>query len=198
MADLTGYSALTVRQVVERLEVFTGLETQNRYEILAPDGASLMFAHEESGFLSRQFLRNHRPLNLYIVEPDGSPALTASRGFFFFLSHMHVHGADGRAVGSVHRQLTFLKRRFSLETPAMQIASVEGPLFKPNTFMITRDGGEVARITKQWGGVLREAFSKADTFNVEFSTPHDQDFSLLVLATALVIDLEFFEKKGRR
>jgi len=64
--------------------------------------------------------------------------------------------------------------------------------------MITRDGGEIARIAKQWGGILREGFSKADTFNVEFSTPHDQDFSLLVLAMALVIDLEFFENKGRR
>ena len=198
MADLAGYNALTVRQVVERLEVFTGLETQNRYEVLAPDGTPLLYAHEESGFLGRQFLRNHRPLKLHIMEPDGGHVLTASRGFFFFLSHMHVQGADGRAIGSVHRQFTFLKRRFRLEGPAMQTAGVEGPLFKPNTFMITRDGGEVARITKQWGGVLREGFSKADTFNVEFSMPHDQDFSLLVLATALVIDLEFFENKGRR
>ena len=58
------------------------------------------------------------------------------------------------------------------------------------------DGIEVARVTKQWGGIMREAFSDADTFKVQQDPGLDQDLSLLVLATAFAIDLDFFESGG--
>ena len=44
---------------------------------------------------------------------------------------------------------------------------------------------------------MREGFSDADTFKVQFDhSSMDQDFAHLVLATALAIDLDFFESKG--
>lgn len=74
------------------------------------------------------------------------------------------------------------------------IAEVRGPMFRPNTFMIYRDGEEVARITKQWSGILKEAFTDADTFRLQQNTEGlGQEFALLTLATAFAIDLDFFE-----
>ena len=65
------------------------------------------------------------------------------------------------------------------------------------TLMVFNKGKEVGRITKQWGGIAREAFSDADTFRVQMDTgATDQAFALMVLATALAIDLDFFEGKG--
>ena len=61
MIDLSRHGELIVRQEVEHLEVFSGLETQNRYGVLTPDGDRLLYAYEESGFLSRILLKKHRP-----------------------------------------------------------------------------------------------------------------------------------------
>ena len=75
---------------------------------------------------------------------------------------------------------------------------MRGPLFRPNTFFVTRGGAEAVRITKRWSGVLREAFSRADTFHVESApTGREPAFATLALATALALDLGFFEDRGR-
>ena len=69
---------------------------------------------------------------------------------------------------------------------------------KPNTFTIQRDGSEIARVTKRWSGVVREAFSDADTFQIQQDAPGiTRDLSLLILATAFAIDFDFFESGGR-
>ena len=195
MIDLTQYSELTVRQEVEHLEVFSGFETSNRYRITTPEGEPLLYAFEESGFLGRQFLKGHRPLTLHIVDQDNEPLLVASRSFFFFLSHLHVSDGYDRPIGSLRRSFAVLKRRFTLEDPTgAPIAEVRGPLFRPNTFMIYKNGEEVARITKQWSGIMKEAFTDADTFRLQQNTEGlEQEFALLTLATALAIDLDFFE-----
>lgn len=200
MIDLTRYQELVVRQHVEPLEVFTGLESENRYSVNTPEGDSLLYAYEESGFFGRQFLRTHRPLTLHVMDGQREPVLEASRSFFWFFSHLHVRDGTGRPLGSLRRRFAPLRRRFVLEGPISQpVAEVRGSLLHPNTFAVHRQGSEVARITKRWSGPLREAFSRADTFQVQF-TAHEggPDFSLLVLAAAFAIDLDFFERgKGR-
>ena len=198
MIDLRQFDELVVRQEVEHLEVFTGLEATNRYSVLTPEGETLLFAYEESGFLGRQFLRSHRPLTLHVVDGEGRPFLTASRGFFWLLSHLDVQDAADRAVGSLRRRFAVLKRTFTLEDPAGQaIGEVRGRLIRPNTFMVYRHGSEVARITKQWSGALKEAFTDADTFHLQLDNRQlDLDYTLLILATAFAIDLDFFESGG--
>jgi uncharacterized protein YxjI len=197
MIDLTRHPEIVVRQQVEVLEVFTGFETANRYVVSTPEGEQLLYAYEESGWLSRQFLKTHRPLTLQVIDNERQTLLSASRSFFWFLSHLHVRDGVGRPVGSLRRQFAFLKRRFLLEDASGNpIAEVQGKLFRPNTFMFYVHGSEVARVTKQWGGIMREAFSDADTFKVQQDPGLDQDLSLLVLATAFAVDLDFFESGG--
>ena len=198
MVDLTQYNELIVQQQVEHLEAFTGIETENRYSVLTPDGEPIAHAYEESGFLARMFLRNHRPLTLHVVDDQNEPLLTASRGFFWFFSHLHVSDGAEQPVGSLFRRFGILKRRFSMEDlNGTEVAEMTGPLFRPNTFMIYQRGEEVARVTKQWSGILREGLTDADTFRVEFSSPtRDQRFCTLVLAAAFSIDLDFFESGG--
>ena len=198
MVDIQRFEELIVHQEVEYLEVFTGFETENRYSVSTPEGEILLYAYEESGWLGRQFLSSHRALNLHFVDSDGELVLTATRKFFWFLSHLHVEDADGRPIGSLRRRFGVFKRRFSLEDGnGKPIGEVQGPLLRPHTFMIYKDDTEIARVTKQWGGILREGFSDADTFKVQFDhSSMDQDFAHLVLATALAIDLDFFESKG--
>ena len=114
MIDLTQHQELIVRQQVEHLEAFTGFETENRYEILTPDGQSLLYAYEESGGMARFFLKTHRPLDIHVIDQDGNLVLSASRDFFWFLSHLHVSDASGNHIGTLNRRFAVLKRRLTL------------------------------------------------------------------------------------
>ena len=122
--------------------------------------------------------------------------IAPSRSFFFLLSHLQVQDGDGREVGSLRRRFSLWGRRFTIEdSVGTVLAEIHGPYFRLNTFMVYKQGEEIGRVTKQWSGIGREAFTDADTFRVEMETSKiDQDFSLLMLASALAIDLDFFEK----
>ena len=124
--------------------------------------------------------------------------MTAWRSFFWLFSHLHVVDANERPVGSLRRQFALLGRRFTIEDAQGEpIAEIRGRLLRPNTFMFYRDDQEVARVTKQWSGIMREALTDADTFLVQMDTRDlGQGFAMLVLASAFVIDLDFFENSG--
>lgn len=199
MVDLTQYTELIVRQRVEMTEAFSGFETANRYQVSTPEGTPVAYAHEESGFMARMFLKNHRPLTIVVRDADGQPLLTASRRFFWFWSHLHVSDGSGMYVGSLRRRFTWVGRRIIVEdSTGAEVARIRGRLLRPNTFMVYQNGTEVARVTKRWSGLLRESFSDADTFQVQMEGPRlGQQFCLLMLAAAFAVDLDFFEKGGR-
>lgn len=194
MTDLTQYSELIIRQRVEQFEIFTPFETANQYSIQSSEGEQLMYAYEESGGMSRQFIGSHRPLSIHVIDGNGKPVLEASRDFFWFLSHLRID-VDGRRIGTLNRQFGF-NRRFSLaDTNERELAQIVGTVFRPHTF-IAKDGqgSEIARVTKRWSGLGREMFTDADNFVVQFTDgATGQEFRLLMLASAFAIDLDFFE-----
>ena len=196
MTDLTRYSELVIRQQIEQMEIFTPFETANRYSVHSSDGAQLMYAYEESGDISRQFAGSHRALSIHVVESDGAPVLQASRDFFWFRSHLRVD-ADGRRIGALNRVFG-LGRKFALvDQNDREITRLTSGLFRPHTFIAQSASGEIARVTKQWSGFGREMFTDADTFVVQFTDGStDNDFRLLMLASAFAIDLDFFENQS--
>ena len=193
--ELAQDGRLVVKQRVEGLEAITGIETRNRYEVMTPDGRTVMLAYEESGGLGRVLLQRNRALTLHIAGLDGTDMLVASRAFFWFFPTMHVQTGDGRPIGTIRRKFGLLKRKIVLENErGSPVAEVTGSVFRRYTFMVNRRGQEVARITKQWSGIGREMFTDADTFAVDLPVEHEEDLQSLVLATAFAVDLDFFEK----
>ena len=192
---LTQHSELMIRQRVEKLEAVTGLETANRYTVMTAQGDELLHAQEESGTFSRMLLKRHRPLTLRVTDSDKNEVLVASRRFFWFLSHLHVSDPSGRDIGTLRRRISFPARKLTIEGQGgLQIAEIRGPMLKPKTFTVYKQEREVARITKQWSGMMKEAFTDADTFKLELSdSGMDEEFALLMLASAFAIDLDFFE-----
>ncbi len=199
MIDLSQYQELVVRQSRELIEVFTEFETANKYKILTPDGEEAMYAYEESGMISRQFLGTHRPLRLHVTDKEGHQVLFASRDFYWLFSHLNVEDGEGNSLGRLNRRFGMLKRKFAvLDANGNQIAGINGSAFRRYTFTLNdHRGEEIGRITKQWGGIAREAFTDADTFHVQFSDAgSSQEVRLMLIASAFAIDMDFFEKKG--
>ena len=71
-------------------------------------------------------------------------------------------------------------------------------MFKPWTFNVMADHVQVGSIKKQWSGLLKEAFTKADTFTVSFDHPGlSVTDRKLILAAAIAIDIDYFEQKDK-
>ena len=199
MIDLAQHEELVICQQVEHVEAFIGFEMANQYSVFTPGGHQMFHAFEESGTVSRQFMGSHRPLNIHLVDDRGDTIMTASRPFFWFRSNLQVMDGYGNHMGALYRQFGILGRKFALvDADDQQIAQIKGNVFRRYTFVVEDSrGSELGRITKEWGGLVREAYTDADTFRVQFrDRERSHEFRMLVLASAFAIDMDFFEGKA--
>lgn len=191
---------LVVRQHKEMLEAFTDIETNNRYTVQSPDGKVTLFAAETGSgfgaFLTRGLLKAKRPFTILTRDASGSVALNLRRPWTWFFSHLDVMDGTGRLLGTVQQRFAFFARRFSvLDANGNEVAELHGPFFRPWTFRVLVGGQEVGKISKRWSGMLREAFTDADTFGVEFGPSMSPDVRVLVLGATFLIDFLYFEDK---
>lgn len=199
---------LVLQQRYAPLEIATGIEQPNRYDLFTESGALVGRAAENSagaeGFLTRWIFGSRRPFRMEIGLGDAAAPreiLRAERPWKWFLDRIDVAGADGRPLGSVRQRLSLLRRRFDVLSPGGALrARIVGPFFHPWTFVVETGpdgaGREVGRIEKRWGGLATEAFTDADTFAL--SLPQgDPALRRLVLAAAILVDFGYFENRAR-
>jgi len=177
LAVLQQSSELMIVQKREIAELF-GLETRNKYAIEV-NGAPLGFAAEQGkgglAFFARMFFGHWRTFEI------------------------HFFDAVGRQLGAIQQRFAFLWKRFDVTDPSGRVLlTVSSPIWRPWTFVFTRDDRELARVEKKWSGMLQEAFTDADRFRVAFDSPElNLDERSLVLAAGIFIDLQYFERKAQ-
>jgi uncharacterized protein YxjI len=190
--------SLVVQQRKEMLEVFTDFETANRYTIADPSGHTVMHAAETGtggmAFITRSFLKTKRPFTMQLVDPAGGLVFTLKRPWNWFFSELHVHDASGQKLGWIDERWAFFARKFTIYGPANEeLAELHGPFFRPWTFRIRVGGADVGAIKKQWSGLLKEAFTDADTFGLELGPSMNAQLRALALAATFLIDFLYFE-----
>lgn len=193
--------SLVVSQKKEMLEVFTDLETKNRYSISQPDGQLALVAAELGGgamaLISRSFFKAKRPFTMRITDPQGQVQLTLRRPWNWFFSELHVTDATGARVGMIDQKFALFSRRFVITDAAgTELGQLHGPFFRPWTFRVMAGGQQVGKISKQWSGLLKEAFTDADNFGVEFGPSMSPALRTLVLAATFLIDFLYFEDRN--
>ena len=203
MKSLIGDSKFVkIRQIKEKLEIFTGWETANKYQVLDEHGGPLGYAAERKkgilGALTKNFLKSHRPMDIDIWNSQKELVLTAKRPFFFFFSDMRVY-RDQHLLGEIKTRFGIIKRKYDLlDARGSVFARIESPRWRLWTFQIKDSRGEDAgQISKKWGGVLKEVFSDSDSFGTDLSKRDwkEEEQALILLAT-LSIDLDFFEENS--
>jgi uncharacterized protein YxjI len=192
--------ALVIRQQKEMLEVFTDFETKNRYVVQLPDGQPALYAAEQGGgamaFLTRSFLKSRRPFTMRLLDAHGQVVFVLERPWTWFFSELHVRDGQGQRLGMIDQRWAFFARRFAvLDANNREVAQLHGPFFRPWTFRVMQGDQEVGRITKQWSGLLREAFTDADTFGVQLGPQLDERLRALALAATFLIDFLYFEDR---
>lgn len=195
MERLKSAESLVVRQQKEWGEIVTGFETRNRYSVHDASGAQVYFAAEEGSMLARLALKVMRPFSIHILSSGGKEVLRGDKPFRFYFHEMSVHTPEGRFIGKIKREFALLQRNFTVtDAQGSEVYSISGPFFHPWTFKVLSGGMEAGKILKNWSGMLKEAFSDADNFSVEFPAGADADRKALLLAALFLIDIIYFEK----
>lgn len=198
---LTHHSTLFIQQRKEWTEIVIDWETSNKYAILdSQRGEQGFIAERGGGFatkLKRLLLRSHRPLDIDVLSRTSEVLLHLSRAFFWFFSDLDVKSPEGERFGSVHRRFGILRKIYDLKDETGHVfARIESPIWRLWTFPVV---GTQAVISKKWGGALRELFTDADTYRVDFSDhPWSNPQRAVLLAAAISIDFDFFENNQGR
>lgn len=194
------YQQLYVQQRKEWIEIVVDWETTNKYAVLDQSGAEVAFIAERGGGwitrLKRWFFRSHRAFEIDVLSKSSQVLLHLSRPFFWFFSDLAVSSPQGEKFGSVHRRFGVLFKKYDLRDEMGQVfARVKSPIWRLWTFPVQDLSGQTrSTIAKRWGGVLREVFSDADTYQVDFgSHPWTPAQKAVLFAAAISIDFDFFE-----
>jgi uncharacterized protein YxjI len=199
---LAQHRRLMVRQRHELGELF-GFETRNKYEVVSEGGAPVAYAAEQGkgffGFLFRQALGHWRKFEIQFFTPDRGPFMTARHPFRWFFQRLEVYDAAGVFVGAIQQRFSIFTKRFDVHDASGQVVmEVSSPFWKLWTFPFMARGAQVASVQKKWSGLLSEAFTDKDNFLVDLGEGGlGENERQLVLAAALFIDLQYFEKKAR-
>jgi uncharacterized protein YxjI len=190
--------SLIVKQKKEWGEIFTGFETRNRYAVQDETGTDLMYAAEvHTGFLSRNFLQAYRPWTIQVLDNDGQMLLSFQRPFKFYFHRVEITNPDGQVLGSVVRRFSWLRRIYHvLDAQGNELYQLFGPILHPWTFNVLRSGEEVGKITKKWSGLLKEAFTDADTFGINYQGDLPAEHKDILLGAVFLIDFVHFEQKS--
>ena len=99
-------------------------------------------------------------------------------------------------VGSIQRRFSLLYKLYVLcDRRVKVIARIRTPIWKFWVFpVLNSNDAEIGKVSKNWSGFLKEYFTDADRFSVEFPSSWKSDEKAILLAAAISIDLDYFEE----
>lgn len=199
LVNLSAERRLFVKQIHE-LGEWIGFETRNKYQIVAEDGRQIAFAAEQQkgifGFLLRQYLGHWRKFDVHFFTPDRKVFLVGHHPFRWFFERIELTETGGKYLGAIQKRFSILTKRFDVQNErGLTILEVSSPIWKLWTFSFKHRGKEVACVKKKWSGVLSEAFTDRDNFLVEFGEGMSEAEKKIITASAVFIDLLYFERK---
>jgi uncharacterized protein YxjI len=201
LQTLTQANAIYIRQKFEIAEIF-GFETRNHYQIQTDDGQQFGYCAEPkldfADAIVRHFLGHWRVFNVVGTDMADRQVFRVHHPFRWFFQRLDIFGAGDRPVGSLQQRFAWLNKKFDfLDTRGRVLMTMTSPLWKIWTFPIKKGERDVSVIEKKWTGLSKELFTDADNFRVRLTDAKlTADEKLLLLASAVFVDLLYFETKA--
>ncbi|KAH0812654.1 hypothetical protein GEV33_010136 [Tenebrio molitor] len=195
---------LLVHQKIELLEVVTGFETNNQYNIKNSLGQQVYFAKEDTDCLTRNCCGPIRPFDMKIFDNFRNEVIHLYRPlacnnccFPCCLQSIEVSAPPGNLIGVVQQEWSLCIPIFSVKNANYEtVLRIEGPFCTISCcgdvdFEVTAIDGEtqVGKITKQWSGLVREMFTDSDHFGVTFPIDLDVKMKAVLLGALFLINI---------
>ena len=200
MLKLQSFDTFQINQEKEWREIVSGLDGQNRYCVSS--GAERLFiaVEKEGGIIDRfvrVLLRSARPFEIELVNVESREGIIRIRRPFNLTNKIVVETSLGVIIGSVEKRFSANHNIYFVNVVDGDVfCSIEARLFSPRTFSIKGADGKICgAVVKEWGGVIKEALSDADCYNINLPADWDDNIKLLVLCSTFLIDFVHFENK---
>ncbi len=131
------------------------------------------------------------PFLLEVRDMDDELLVSIKRGWTFWMSKIIIEDAQEELVGTIKQKFKFFKPTFVITDPNENLlAKITGD-WKAWDFKI-QDPQEkqIGTINKKWGGIMKEAFTRADKYYVSIVPEYNEDRNkMAIVATAITVDM---------
>ncbi|XP_064462152.1 phospholipid scramblase 2-like [Ornithodoros turicata] len=210
---LSHLNQLVIKQRVELAEALLHFETRNKYIACNNQGQNVYYLAEESGMCVRNCMDATRCFEMYVWDTQNRIVMRFLRPLRWrstyqycccccLLQEIEVQVPPDQTVGFVFEECTIFRTSYSICDRRMKpLMRVQGPWLTCSTPCATDvkfsirslHDIEIGVIAKEWSGLIKEAFTDADTFSVTFPVDMDVDVKACILGCAILIDYMYFE-----
>ncbi|XP_064476116.1 phospholipid scramblase 1-like [Ornithodoros turicata] len=199
---------IIVSQQLQIVELLVGMEQANKYVVRNNMGQFMYFALEESDFCTRCILGDIRPFEMKLMDYRGEEVMRMCRPLrcnswicFCCLQEIRVEAPPGRSIGHIKQDCTVVYPSFSiLNAVHQEVLKITGPLCTSSCMgdvpfeIYTSDRKQkIGRISKNWSGLVKEAFTNADNYALAFPIDLSTDIKAVLLGCLFLIEFIFFE-----
>merc|ERR1711962_124704 len=197
---------LVVIQRIEKLEIITRYETNNKYEVYNALGQQNFRLKEDSNALSRQWHGSSRSFNILVLDNYDRHIAHFYRPFKwkccgYSMQEIEIESPPGNIIGFVRQEYTCCGSRFTVfdadkTTPLIKIVRPGCQVNYGAAHFELRDLSEtteIGAVRKHWSGFARERFTDADDFSISFPPDLDVKVKASLLGALMLIDFMYFE-----
>ncbi|KAK2490344.1 hypothetical protein MC885_012619, partial [Smutsia gigantea] len=197
---------LVVCQHFDPLEVLRHFETSKKYEVMNNQRQRIYFAEEKSNCFLRHFCGPTRPFTMTIYDNVGCDVITMRKALRCScccskccLQKLKVEAPPGETIGYVYQYFHPFFPKFKIKNENKEdVMIIRGPcvvsscLKDLNFNLLSLDEEMViGKISKQLPGFMRELFTNADKFGIQFPFALDVKIKALILGAGFLIESLF-------
>ncbi|XP_049270079.1 phospholipid scramblase 2-like [Rhipicephalus sanguineus] len=207
---LTHVEQIVIQQKVELIEVFLGIDSANAYEAKNAMGQLIYNIRENSSFCARCCCGPQRCLEIDVSDYTNTVVIHIVRPLrcshcccFCCLQAVEVQAPPGTPIARIRQRWSICHPYFTIYSPEDEPAlHVVGPICTESMpckcdvkFEVrSRDGVAIGAVTKEWGGLVKEYFTDADSFNVTFPLDLAVNMKAALLALSVLINITELSK----
>jgi len=182
---------------------------QSRFRVKNKDGAQVYFAQEDSECCERACHKNRRGYVMTMTDNSGRVAIKYTRirpGSQSCCDHtekVDCHDANGNSIGFIRQVEPKCCDEMTLKLNDVNMNTQLYIRFKPECcerpkFRVYGIDNQtlIGTIEKKRGNILREMFTNADTYGVDFPLDLDVNAKALILGALFLIDMMYFEESN--
>ncbi|KAI8437901.1 hypothetical protein MSG28_010583 [Choristoneura fumiferana] len=172
------------------------LSANNKYVVMSPDGAELLYAKEDSGLLNHMFGGKDRAFKINIYDGQNTEVVRLRRPYTFGPDKMDVT-VYGKLVSVVRQEMTFFKPVLNINDANDQpLLRVKGPVSttgEADFRLFNTQKQPMGVISKRWGGAAREMFTDKDNYEIHFPPGASVNIKAAIIGTCFLIDFLYYE-----
>jgi uncharacterized protein YxjI len=157
---------------------------------------------EQVGVINQKIIGWHKVLRLFlnkamfpflleVRDMDDNLQVSIRRGWTFWMSKITISDDKENVIGTIKQKFKFFKPTFIINDATNNtIATITGD-WKAWDFKISdANQNVIGTINKKWGGLMKEAFTRADKYYVSIVPEYAEDIKkIAIVSCAITIDM---------